>query len=135
VSEPLEHRIVSLNDVGALGMEPWPIPRGEWGPKIHGDPEYGGKWLYISPDRQFGVAIEYCGPCEVTGAHGGEVCYYLEGYTEANPPGGKPYVIRPGDLCYFPKGMQEHWQIKERHVKVLVVTSHGDGQPLPVPGS
>jgi uncharacterized cupin superfamily protein len=113
----LTHLAFDVNDVE---LEPWPIPRGENGVTIHGDPEFSGRHLYRSDDGTTLIGIERLGPCTLTGVHAGETIYLLQGRVTAKPPGGDPYTLTAGDFCWFPAGVEDVWEIEETYVKLFV---------------
>jgi uncharacterized cupin superfamily protein len=109
-------------EVGNVELEPWPLPRGQNGITVHGDPEYSGRYLYRSEDGRTLIGIERLGPCLLTGTHAGETLYFVEGKVKATPPGGEPYELEAGDFCYFPPGVEDVWEIQETYVKLFCVT-------------
>ena len=115
----LTHLAFNVED---LELEPWPIPRGENGVTIHGNPEFSGRFLHLSDDGRTRIGIERLGPCTLTGTHAGETLYFLEGRVRCTPAGGEPYVLKAGDFCWFPPGVEDVWEIEETYVKLFTVT-------------
>jgi uncharacterized cupin superfamily protein len=116
--ELLTHFAFNVDDVE---FEPWPIPRGENGITIHGDPEFSGRFLHRSEDGRTLIGIERLGPCTLTGTHSGETIYFLKGRVRATPPDGEPYTMVAGDFCWFPAGVEDVWEIEETYVKLFVI--------------
>jgi uncharacterized cupin superfamily protein len=106
-------------NVADLKLEDWPIPRGEWGVTVEGNPLYQGQLLYLSPDKKTAVGIERLGPSILRGTHIGETLYFLEGRITARPPGRQPYEIKAGDICHFPEGIDDVWEIHETYTKIF----------------
>jgi uncharacterized cupin superfamily protein len=113
------HFLLNVDDVE---LEPWPIPRGENGITIHGNPEYSGKFLHRSEDGRTLIGIERLGPCTLTGIHAGETLFFLEGRVRCTPEGGDPYTLGKGDFGWFPAGVEDTWVIEETYVKLFSVT-------------
>ena len=128
----LAQYIVNVQDPAGLDLEPWQLPKGEWGVTIEsldgGDVEYAGRLLYVADDKRFVVEIERLGPSRLTGTHSGETLYFLQGRIRAEPPGAEPYELRAGDFCHFPAGSDDVWTIEETYVKLFVIRSD---DPLP----
>lgn len=128
-SQLLTHYVMSCTDVDALELEPLPLPKGEWGVTVEGeDVDYAAKLLYLSDDKRVAVGVERLGPSLLTGTHIGETLYFLRGHVRCRPADGDPYELRAGDLCYFPPGVEDIWEIVETYVKLFVI--HSD-TPLP----
>jgi uncharacterized cupin superfamily protein len=125
----LTQYILDVGDPDSLELEPWELPRGEWGVTVTGENvEYAGKLLYLSDDKRVAVGIERLGPSLLTGTHIGETLYFLRGRVLCRPPGGEPYRLATGDFCYFPPGVDDVWEIEETYVKLFVIHAQ---QPLP----
>jgi uncharacterized cupin superfamily protein len=115
----LTHLAFNVNDIE---FEPWPIPHGENGVTIHGEPEFSGRFLHLSDDGRTRIGIERLGPCTLTGVHAGETLYFLEGRVRCTPRGGESYMLGAGDFCWFPAGVEDVWEIEETYVKLFCVT-------------
>jgi uncharacterized cupin superfamily protein len=125
----LSHYALAVGDPSALELDPWELPTGEWGVTVSGDNvDYAGRFLYLSDDRRVAVGIERLGPSRLVGTHIGETLYFLAGRVMCRPPGGEPYRLQAGDLCYFPPGVEDVWEIEETYVKLFVIHSP---DPLP----
>ena len=86
----LTHYVQQIGDVEAVELEPWTLPKGEWGVTVTGDNvEYAGRFLYLSDDKRVAVGIERLGPSLLTGTHIGETLYFLQGSILCRPPGGE----------------------------------------------
>jgi uncharacterized cupin superfamily protein len=118
----------ALLNTDELELEAWPIPRGEWGVTVEGEPEYAGRFLYRSEDRRTVIGVERLGPCTLRGTHIGETLFFLEGKVTARPPGRAPYTLKAGDFCHFPPGTEDVWEIEETYVKLFHIHSE---EPLP----
>lgn len=128
-TELLTHYLMSCTDVDALGLEPLPLPTGEWGVTVEGDDvEYAAKMLHLSDDKRVAIGIEKLGPSTLTGTHIGETLYFIQGRVRCNPEGGEPYELKQGDFAYFPPGVNDVWEIQETYVKLFVIHS-----PTPLP--
>ncbi len=110
-------------DVTAVELEPWPIPRGENGVTVIGEPERAGRFLYRSEDGRTAIGIERLGPSLLSGTHIGETLYFLEGRVVARPQDGEPYELKAGDFCHFPPGFEDEWEIVETYVKLFHIHS------------
>ena len=125
----LSRYVQSIPDPSQLELEPWELPRGEWGVTVTGeDVEYAGRFLYLSDDRRVAVGIERLGPSRLVGTHIGEALYFLQGRIRCQPSVGEPYELAAGDFCYFPPGIDDVWEIEETYVKLFVIHSE---EPLP----
>ena len=125
----ITHYVEQIGDIGALELEPWTLPSGEWGVTVAGENvEYAGKFLYRSDDKRVAVGIERLGPSRLTGTHCGETLYFLQGRVLCRPPEGERYRLKAGDFCYFPPGVEDVWEIEETYVKLFVIHS-----PVPLP--
>ena len=122
-----------IRNVNEIELEPRPLPQGEGGmtiaPRTPGeDVLFEQSVVWSSADRREVLLVERLGPSILTGTHAGEVVVLLEGKVTARPPGGEPYEIVPGDVCYFPAGVEDVWEIEETYVKAMYVRAH---EPLP----
>lgn len=125
----LSHYLVNIGDPAELELEPWVLPRGEWGVTVIGENvEYAGRFLYLSDDRRVAVGIERLGPSRLEGTHIGETLYFLAGRVRCRPAVGEPYELQAGDFCYFPPGVEDVWEIDETYVKLFVIHA---AEPLP----
>jgi uncharacterized cupin superfamily protein len=49
-----------------------------------------------------------------------ELVQILDGEVELTPPGGKPMIIRRGDIVFFPGGQVVQWHVREYVKKVAI---------------